>query len=76
MISPPDLKSAARIYYSPDRDGGRPWVPPSVLFIAQQADEIMSGREYGCHKPSCRMTQQSLASCSCGLEAAIENRRL
>jgi hypothetical protein len=33
-------------------------------------------REYGCHKPSCGMTQQSVASCTCGLEAAIENSRL
>jgi hypothetical protein len=33
-------------------------------------------REYGCHKPSCRLTQQSVASCTCGLEAAIENSRL
>jgi hypothetical protein len=28
MISPPDLKSATRIYYSPDRDGGGHGGPP------------------------------------------------
>lgn len=29
--------------------------------------------EYGCHKPSCGMAQQSETRCTCGLAAAIEN---